>query len=154
MQESSRNIVCIFEIILCDTIYHYIAANKVFQNKKLLFIIFIKVVNRPTKNTNNLFSFKKYFIRIAILIVICFVLANIRNIYFVSTFWTYPLQIYDNLIIYLDFVSFFYLQKRKLLKLCTRFILKNHLTAIYPYICAENSSTGFTSIHRGFCKML
>ena len=32
--------------------------------------------------------------------------------------------------------------------------MKNHLTANYPYIRAENSSTGWTSIHRGFCKML
>ena len=29
-----------------------------------------------------------------------------------------------------------------------------HLTATYPHIRAENSSTGCTSIHRGFCKML
>ena len=42
----------------------------------------------------------------------------------------------------------------KPLKVCTRFVLKNHLTAIYSYILAENSSTGFTSIHRGLCKML
>ena len=33
-------------------------------------------------------------------------------------------------------------------------MLKNYLTAIYPYIRIENSSTGCTSIHRGFCKML
>ena len=36
----------------------------------------------------------------------------------------------------------------------TRFVLKNHLTATYPYIRAVNSSTGCTSIHHGFCKML
>ena len=36
------------------------------------------------------------------------------------------------------------------------FLLKNHLTATYLYIRAENSFTGFTNIHalRGFCKML
>ena len=34
------------------------------------------------------------------------------------------------------------------------FVLKNHLTAAYPYIRAENSSTVCMSIHRGFCKML
>ena len=35
-----------------------------------------------------------------------------------------------------------------------RFVLKNHLTAIYSYIRTENSSTGCTNILRGFCKML
>ena len=44
--------------------------------------------------------------------------------------------------------------KRKLLNVCTRFVLKNHPTAIYPYFRAENSSTGCTSIHRGVCKIL
>ena len=38
---------------------------------------------------------------------------------------------------------------------CTRFVLKkNHLAVSYPYIRAENSSSGCISIHRGFCKML
>ena len=32
--------------------------------------------------------------------------------------------------------------------------MKNHLTDTYPYIRAENSSTGYTSILHGFCKML
>ena len=36
-------------------------------------------------------------------------------------------------------------QKRKLLKVYT-ILLKNHLTAVYPYIRIENSSTGCTSI--------
>ena len=32
--------------------------------------------------------------------------------------------------------------------------LKNHLTATYPYMRAENSSTGCTlHLARGFCKM-
>ena len=38
--------------------------------------------------------------------------------------------------------------------MCTRFVLKNYLTAIYTYIPAENSSTGCTSIHLWVCKML
>ena len=42
-----------------------------------------------------------------------------------------------------------------LLKVCTRFVLKNHLTATYQYIRAVNSSsTGCTNIHRGLCKIL
>ena len=45
-------------------------------------------------------------------------------------------------------------QKRKLLKVCTRFEMKNHLTATYSYTHAENSSTSCTSILCGFCKML
>ena len=32
--------------------------------------------------------------------------------------------------------------------------IENHLTVAYPYIRAENSPTGCTSTHRGFCKML
>ena len=32
--------------------------------------------------------------------------------------------------------------------------MKNHLTAAYQYIGAENSSTGCTSVPRGFCNML
>ena len=36
---------------------------------------------------------------------------------------------------------------------CTRFVLKNHLTAAYLYIWAENSSIG-VQIYSGFCKML
>ena len=34
------------------------------------------------------------------------------------------------------------------------FVLKNHLTASYLYIRAENSSTGCMNILHGFCKML
>ena len=41
--------------------------------------------------------------------------------------------------------------KRNFLKVCTRRLMKNHLTTTFPY---ENSSTGCTSILRGFCKML
>ena len=40
----------------------------------------------------------------------------------------------------------------KFLKVCTRFILKNHLIATYPYTRAENSSTGCTNIFHEFCK--
>ena len=51
----------------------------------------------------------------------------------------------------IDFSTFW---KRNLLKVCTRFVLKNHLTATYPCISAENSSTGCTSIFHRFSKLL
>ena len=38
-----------------------------------------------------------------------------------------------------------------LLKVYTRFVLKNNLTATYQYFRAENSSTGCTNKLRGFC---
>ena len=44
--------------------------------------------------------------------------------------------------------------KWKLLKVCTRFVLKNHPTATYQCINAENSSTGCMSILCRFHKLL
>ena len=51
-------------------------------------------------------------------------------------------------------LNFFIFKKRKLLKVCTRFVLKTHLTATDPYIRAKNSSTGCTSVHRRFYMFL
>ena len=40
--------------------------------------------------------------------------------------------------------------KHGCLKVCARFVLKNYLTAVYPYIRDENSTTGCTSFIKCF----
>ena len=78
MKELSRDFLYIFEIIYVIpyiiTLYHYIEANKVLLNKQYYSSFLI------TQNSDNLFSFLEYFIRIAKL-YICIVLINIKNIY-------------------------------------------------------------------------
>ena len=49
-------------------------------------------------------------------------------------------------------VRLFY-KKQKLL-FVPGFVMKNHLSATYPYIRAENSSIGCMRINHWFCKML
>ena len=72
----SRAIVCtcVFGIIYAITVYHYVAANKVLLNKK--YCSSYKLCWKTTHNSDNLFSFKTYFIRIAKL-YICPVLVRI-----------------------------------------------------------------------------
>ena len=61
-------------------------------------------------------------------------------------------------LLFLERVTMIYINNWKVVfktkgaKVYSRFVLKNHLTAAYLYIRAENNSTGCTSIHRGFCK--
>ena len=57
----------------------------------------------------------------------------------------------------IKFLLFFKFSRKfaeaKALKVCTRFVLKNHLTASYLYIRAENSSSGCTWTYTvGFVK--
>ena len=63
------------------------------------------------------------------------------------------IQIYDIYNIQLYSIRVHFFSEAKASKVCTRFVMKNHLTATYSYIRDENSSTGCTSIH-DFCKML
>ena len=76
---------------------------------------------------------------------------NSKNLSFVLT-------LCSNLITRLTYESFVYFgglfKKRKLYWYAPGFVMKNHLTATYPYICTENSSTSCMCILHGFCKML
>ena len=63
------------------------------------------------------------------------------NVYLCKLFVQPSYTLLFTQLLYVLVVAQFLEAKRKLLKVCTWFVLKNHLTAIYPYIRAENSSS-------------